>query len=394
MSGVSERTWKTWLTSPGHADPELQLRAHIIHWISLVGFITLTPLTALLPVLEENFQFALPIYIVALLGVATSFVTLHLGSIRAAALIMTVLAWFITLWVSFAAGGMSSPQLSMGVLAIMLAGILLSGWGALTMAIAIGISLLALEFLRQAGLMPQPFVEGTPFTVWAALFSVLIISAVLLNLYVNAMRSAREEATKAAERLAAEMERRLATEASLQRAEKLEALGRLSGGIAHDFNNILTVLEGESELLELSADDERFNNDELANISAIRGATEKASALTSQLLAFSRQQPRAPEQVEVDTALARLQTILHRLIRADVNLEVSAGAAGAQISIDPSQLDQILMNLTLNASEAMPDGGDLTVTTQTNSTTKRVELLVGDTGLGIPNENLPKIFCS
>ena len=108
------------------------------------------------------------------------------------------------------------------------------------------------------------------------------------------------------------MERRLATEASLKRAERLEALGRLSGGIAHDFNNLLTVMHGESEMLELSSmRGKHFTQKETDHLSEIRRATERATALTSQLLAFSRQQPRTPVPVDVDDTVCHLESLLH-----------------------------------------------------------------------------------
>ena len=128
--GTPDIAMKKWLTAPSYDDPEIRLRAHILHWISLIGFLVLTPLTALLPVLETDYRHAAQIYGASLIGVAACFVLLHRGSVNAAAVTMAVLGWFITMWVSFATGGLASPQLSMGVLAIMLAGILLSGWGA------------------------------------------------------------------------------------------------------------------------------------------------------------------------------------------------------------------------------------------------------------------------
>ena len=385
----------SWLKSPVHSDPDIQLRAHIIHWISLVGIVTLIPLTAVLPILEVNWAQSMQLYVVAIVGVAICFVLVHIDRINAAAVLMSLLAWLVTMWASFATEGPASPQLSMGVLAIMLAGILLNGWGALVMAIAIAVSLLGIELLRDAGLLPQPFLEGTRVTVWAALSSVLILSAVLLNLYVNAMRAARESAAASASKLSVEMDKRLATEASLQRAERLEALGRLSGGIAHDFNNLLTVMHGESEMLELSATRGRhFSDKERDHLSEIRRATERATALTSQLLAFSRQQPRSPVPVEVDATVSHLESLLDRLIRANVNLTVDMNAGETFVSIDPSQLDQVLMNLALNASDAMPDGGDLHITTSVheNEQGSRICIQVSDTGDGIDPEHLEHIF--
>ncbi len=360
-----------------------------------MGIATLLPMTALLPWLDPSFKAALPLYLVAISGILASFIFLHRGYVNLAAGVMCALGWLVTMWTSFAVDGLASPQLSMGVLAIMLAGILLSGWGALVMAVTIALSLVGIEVLRDASLLPAPYLEGSRVTVWAALSSVLILSAVLLQLYVNAMRTAREEAANTAQQLATEMERRLLTEASLRRAEKLEALGRLSGGIAHDFNNILTVLQGESDLLNLSAEQGRqFSKTEQDNLQEIRRSTEKAAALTSQLLAFSRQQPGSPEHVDIDLALSKMQSMLKRLIRANVELCVSADSGNATVRIDPSQLDQVIMNLALNASDAMPNGGRLSISTcrATLNSRRFVCIEVTDTGEGISPDEIELIF--
>ncbi|MEM7100109.1 MAG: ATP-binding protein [Pseudomonadota bacterium] len=372
-----------------------------------MGILTVVPFTTVLPLLEpDTYQDSLALFVSALVGIVLSQILLHRGWVDFAAATMCALAWFVTLWASFATGGLASPQLSMGVLAIMLAGILLSGWGAFAMALGIAVSLIGLEFLRGVGWLPQPYIAANPITVWISLSTVLIVSAVLLNLYLNAMRVAREDAARTATLLAEEMERRLATEAAMQRSQKLEALGRLSGGIAHDFNNILTVLQGESELLQMSAASGKvLDGKQMEQLEQIIRGTERAAALTRQLLAFSRQQPGVPEHLSVDKALRRIHSMLERLIRADVSLEINANAAEAPVNMDVSQLDQIVMNLALNASDAMPDGGRLRIETRVTSLDNSdvaytpeaqlgeyVCIEVSDTGEGIPPDHLELIF--
>jgi PAS domain S-box-containing protein len=147
-------------------------------------------------------------------------------------------------------------------------------------------------------------------------------------------------------------------EARLRQAQKLDAIGRLAGGIAHDFNNLLTViLAGTSTLLEdLSPADPRA--DELREIEL---AAERASALTRQLLIFSRQSTVAPTLVELDAAVARMGRMLERLIGEQIRLVVHKSAVPTCALVDVGQIEQVIVNLAVNARDAMPQGGVLTI---------------------------------
>ena len=397
---------KAWLKTPHYDDPDTQLRATMIHQLSVAVLVTILPITILLPIVETTYRYSLPLYITALICVAGIFVVLHTGHVRAAGALFAITGWAITLWASFGIGGVGSPQLSMAVLIIMLAGFLWSGKAAVWMAAAISLSLAGLEWARDLDLMPEPFIKATRFTVWAALSSVLALSGVLLQKFLDAMRAARDDAAEKAERLEKEMERRTKTEASLLRAEKLEALGRLTGGIAHDFNNILTVIVAESQLLEGSAKlGQPLTQEEHSQIVEIQDSANRAADLTRQLLAFSRQQAGIPKDVEPDVLIARLESMLKRLTREDVKLNISAGVRAARVYMDPSQFDQVIMNLVLNASDAMPKGGEMSITTTLEQVDEIeaelhpdarpgefVVIRVRDTGKGIESEDLERIF--
>ncbi len=404
--GLTMVSPRSWMKPPHHDDPDMQLRATVIHQLLATVLVTVLPLTILIPIVEDDYTYSLPLYLVALAAAAASFVALHSGYIRMAGAIVTIAGWVVTLWASFASGGLGSPQLSMAVLVLMLAGFLWSGAAAIGMAFVIAGSLAGLEFLRDAGFFPQPFIEASRFTVWAALSSVLALSAVMLQIFVRAMRSARDEAASKTRLLQEEMERRAETEASLHRAQKLEALGRLTGGIAHDFNNILTVLVAESEMLvESTAPGRPLTEDECMQIAEMRASADRASDLTSQLLAFSRRQMGIPEVVSPDATIERIAPMLTRLIREDVKLDVTTDAPDARIRIDPSQLDQVVMNLVLNSSDAMPRGGSLGISTEPVDVTVEMASLepgarpgphvlirVRDTGEGIEPADLERIF--
>lgn len=194
---------------------------------------------------------------------------------------------------------------------------------------------------------------------------------------------------------------RVHLETQLRRSQKMEAIGQLAGGVAHDFNNVLTVIEGYTALLlsEQPADDDR------ASIEEIRGAGRRAASLTRQLLAFSRQQVLQPSLVSVNDVVDGVETMLRRLIGEHIEFHTSLARGLDSVKADPGQLEQVLMNLVVNARDAMSNGGVLTVETanvvlddayaRQHPTVRPgayVMLATSDTGVGIPSGDLDRIF--
>lgn len=191
-------------------------------------------------------------------------------------------------------------------------------------------------------------------------------------------------------------------EEQLRQSQKMEAIGRLAGGIAHDFNNLLTVITGYSEVA-LSRLEE---NDPLhSEIREIKQAGQRAASLTSQLLAFSRRQVLQPKVLDLNVVVMNLEKLLHRLIGEDVNLVVSLAPTLGHIHVDPGQIEQVLMNLSVNARDAMPKGGKLVIETHnvdfTGSAVGRplsmppgayIMLVVSDTGCGMDEYTRSHIF--
>jgi two-component system, NtrC family, sensor kinase len=165
------------------------------------------------------------------------------------------------------------------------------------------------------------------------------------------------------ERLYAEIDRRAMAEEALRQSQKLDAIGHLTGGVAHDFNNLLTIIIGNLEaaqrLLEKWTDVSQMK---LAGRleSAMRGA-QRASTLTKRLLAFSRQQPLNPTVLDVNRALNGLSDFLRRALGEDISLEIVGGAGVWPVEADPAELEAAILNLAVNARDAMPSGGKLTV---------------------------------
>ncbi len=190
-------------------------------------------------------------------------------------------------------------------------------------------------------------------------------------------------------------------EEQLLQSQKMEAIGKLAGGVAHDFNNLLTVILGYSKMIVESMSEADPLRDDVREIDS---AARRAAELTQQLLAFSRRQVLSPRVVNWNTVLSTMKKMMGRLVRADVHLTYFPGAIG-QVFADPSQLEQIVMNLVVNARDAMPQGGNITIETQNvtigahSPETKQgitpgsyVVLGVSDTGAGMDPETQARIF--
>jgi hypothetical protein len=195
---------------------------------------------------------------------------------------------------------------------------------------------------------------------------------------------------------------RKALEAKLQQAQKMESIGRLAGGVAHDFNNLLTVINGYSLLLlgKLSPADPLR-----AGLKEIHKAGERAAGLTMQLLAFSRKQVLEPCVLDLNREVDEMRSMLGRLVGEDVEVRVELSAEAGSVHADPHQLEQVIMNLVVNARDAMPHGGKLLIETAGVELDERyvqshleahagrhVLLAVSDTGLGMDDETRRRIF--
>jgi len=191
-------------------------------------------------------------------------------------------------------------------------------------------------------------------------------------------------------------------EEQLAQSQKMDAVGQLAGGVAHDFNNLLTVIMSYSTMLLGDFDENDPRRDDLQEIS---NAASRASGLTSQLLAFSRKQLMEPRVISVNSVVGGVEKLLRRLIGEDIELATTLEPELFLIHADPGQLEQVLINLVVNARDAMPDGGRLHITTSnstlSNDHTERhleaapgeyVMVVVSDTGTGMTREVQQRVF--
>ncbi|MGB2889142.1 MAG: ATP-binding protein [Candidatus Acidiferrales bacterium] len=191
-------------------------------------------------------------------------------------------------------------------------------------------------------------------------------------------------------------------EKQLRQAQKMEAIGQLSGGIAHDFNNLLSVIIGYSELIEESLP---AGNPLRKNCEQIKKAGQSAASLTRQLLAFSRQQMLEPKVLDLNAIVLDVEHMIRRLIGEDIDLRAALEPTLGHVRADRGQIEQVIMNLVVNARDAMPDGGKLTIETANVELDehsarrhppllpgRHVLLTVADTGIGMDAETQAHIF--
>jgi two-component system NtrC family sensor kinase len=205
-------------------------------------------------------------------------------------------------------------------------------------------------------------------------------------------------ALRRTQRLHDEAERREMAEGALHQAQQLQAIGQLTGGVAHDFNNLLMIVSGSVQRLRRHIKDDK----QIHLLDAITTATQRGESLTRQLLTFSRRQTLQPSVIDLAERLPEIKEMLSRSLRGDIEIRVSVPRRPCAVKVDPSELELALLNLAVNARDAMPSGGTLTLTakpvvlrgkaSEEGLSGDFVVIRVADTGSGIPADVLPRVF--
>jgi PAS domain S-box-containing protein len=285
-------------------------------------------------------------------------------------------------------------------------------------AIGSGLVVMANDFQRQLLDRPNAIMVGdcsddhiprsaltAPMAVMGRPIGVVEVQSYELGAYTQghatAMRMAANLAATAVENVSL-IEREKTKGEQLRQSQKMDSIGQLAGGVAHDFNNLLTAINGYSDLALRKIEED---NPLRKNIEAIKRAGVRAASLTSQLLAFSRKQVLQPKVLDLNHIVADTDKLLRRLIGEDIDLVSLAQPELGKVKADPGQIEQVIMNLVLNARDAMPRGGKITIETGHTYLDERyagrhesikpghyVVLAVSDTGVGMDAETQKQIF--
>jgi signal transduction histidine kinase/CheY-like chemotaxis protein len=221
-----------------------------------------------------------------------------------------------------------------------------------------------------------------------------------VDMLLGEYRAAKESTEAAQHRLVEQMAERERAEAALQQAQRIEAVGQLTGGVAHDFNNLLTVVIGNIELITKTA---AIDSATVERLEAMRAAAERGAALTGGLLAFARRQPLSPRAVDLNAAIAGMNGLMHSALGPRMKIEIRQHTELWPAMIDPTQFELLILNLVINARDAMPNGGVVTI--ETDNTRRGppmhaedpaegdyVVVTVRDTGIGMAPEVQARAF--
>ena len=260
---------------------------------------------------------------------------------------------------------------------------------------------------EQAGLVAVLFVSSEVPRGWSGDELGFISEVALRTRMVVERRRAEQDLRRLATSLEAEVANRtealMATEAALRQSQKMEAVGQLTGGLAHDFNNLLTGITGSLELLKTRTAQGRLSDVD-RYVTAAQGAANRAAALTHRLLAFSRRQTLEPKATDVNRLVTGLEELIRRTMGPSVTVTVARADGLWHTMVDQSQLENALLNLCINARDAMSDGGQLTISTSNHRLNEHaaamreltpgeyIELSVSDTGTGMTPEVIAKAF--
>jgi two-component system cell cycle sensor histidine kinase/response regulator CckA len=332
-----------WFLPPIFDDPEETRLAGVAHWI-LTGTLIVVLVGSVLAIAHPDPLPALLSFAVTVGILLLAKWLLRSGRREFSSTLFLSIGWAVVTFNMVMAGGLRSPAIVGYPLLVLLAGVLRGARASFAVAGLGVLTAFAALLLEGRGFLPVP---DSP--VAAARFGTGVVIAVSLSaLIVQLMQRSQQRAD----------ENRVRLEAQLQQSERMEAVGRLAGGIAHDINNYLTVILGNAQGTALKL---RQNSRLLPALMDIEVAAERSAALVYQLLAFSRNQPSSPRAIDPGLFVTELDRMLRRILGEQIELRTTVGKAVGHVRIDPALFEAALINLIVNARDAMPGGGTLTV---------------------------------
>ncbi len=315
--------------------------------------------------------------LVWLLGVG---IFLRRGRVLAAGWVLGLFFWLLVALVTLLFGGLQGQNAGCFTVCILLLGSVVSGRAAVIMAVVTSVWCALIAALELRGMLPKPLAPYSPINGWAAVTITVLLTAVLLRSSLESLQRMHARAQQSAR------ERDEALRRSIQ-GQKMELVGNLTSGIAHDFNNLLTVMCNVSELLRIEGEAQPPSVASL--LDDLDEATSRATLMTGQLLALGRAPVTGAETIDLSLVVKGLARMLPRLLGSSVRLEVDAPEP-AFVEASPAGLQQIVLNLAVNAKEALPDGGRIEISVRAGD--DFVSLVTEDTGIGMDEATQARIF--
>ena len=364
-----------WWSMPTFRDPANAEQGQIAYALLRAGTLASVGMLASAPFLGQaqrsaaNYALLLVLHVAHLFLLRRGFVQLAVRSF--------CLCYFVLITLTVAQfGGIRGPAGFVYPPLVLVAGLMWSSRAAIGFAIACALSGLGLAYLERGQLLQGETVSIE--RIWSVMAAVLFITAITLHVALSALRRARSEA--------------FALQTRLERAERFEALGRLAGGVAHDFNNQLCVMLAHTELLR-SADGPETRS---ASLGVIEAAVQHAGELTRQLLEFGRQRVLEPSVIDVRETLTGLHNLVKQSLGGRVTLHTSCERGALEVRMDRTALERVVVNLILNARDAMPEGGEVRLNVRrvaaNGPTHDFIEITVRDHGVGMDETTRARIF--
>jgi len=390
---------RVFLPPVGIEDPNRRRVAVLTHWVLFVCEVTMV-VFLVVGRLEPHSPLHNGMTISTLAGFLALHALLHRGAVGVASAGVVAFGWSATVFSAAVSGGPTSPALGGFVLIVIVAALL---WGERAALVAGALDIAALVALLAAdhlGRLPAPWFSHSPLHHTLARTFHVLIATFAVYYAVRFMVQRQKEAEGEARKAWLALRSRSAEEGRLRQSLKMEAVGQLAGGIAHDFNNLLTVIRGNLEVFRIAPD----SADGRSSLEAAVEAIERGKDLTNRLLAFSRKQPLKPEIIDPGELLVSLRALLRRTLGEGLDVQIHLAADLWCCEVDRNELQSALINLVVNARDAMPDGGRVVISARNLDVQdswavgaevppgKYVVLEVRDFGMGMPPDVKERAF--
>jgi signal transduction histidine kinase/CheY-like chemotaxis protein len=370
-----------WFEPPALADEDDTRRARLLSRVILVMMV-LAAIGCVAGVVEQrnDLRITLSFYGVVWAWLIGMGVFVRRGHVKLAAWVLSILFWLMIALVTLLFGGLKAQNATAFAVCILLLGGVVGGRAAFSMALASAGWCGFVAWLELSGKLPAAVEPYSPINAWAAVTITVLLTSVLLRTSLESLERMHVRAEQAAR------ERDEALRRSIQ-GQKMELVGNLTSGIAHDFNNLLTVMRSVSDVLRQELPHGSTSVTQL--LDDLDDATSRATLMTRQVLSFGRTAISGPETLDLSAVVLELQGMLPRLVGPNIDITVHA-PLGANIEASRAAIEQILLNLVVNSREAMPQGGCLNVSVETEAS--RVVLITEDTGVGMDEATQQRLF--